>query len=365
VSHYGVYRSGVLRGAMRLFDFTLNMRGQLIRAGGIGFVVVDFNYKKRGVARDLVRGALQHFRAHNTALASLYPFRPDFYHQMGFGYGTKLHSYRIRPAHLPASGAREHVRLLHIDDRDAVAACYERYTRATHGMMLKSRADVDRLFEVGENRLLGYVQDGELRGYLVFQFRKGETFIQNDIEIREFIAEDRAAFLGLLAAIQSQDDQVRNVILHVQDEYFHTLLADPRNGTGHLTPHAFHETNTSGVGLMYRVVDLAGLFGALAQADFGGQSCRLRIDLHDSFLPEQSGALVVHFAEGRATVVPAGDYDVSISLPVAECSSLLMGVLPFSRLHRYGLAEISDARAIPLLDRLFGSIEPPVCVTRF
>lgn len=33
---------------------------------------------------------LRHYRERGTPLTALYPFRPDFYRSMGFGFGTKV-----------------------------------------------------------------------------------------------------------------------------------------------------------------------------------------------------------------------------------------------------------------------------------
>lgn len=362
---YGLYRDGRLLGGMRLFDFSMNMFGTMIPVGGVGLVAVDLAHKKQKVAKEMIDFFLRHYRQRGAPLAALYPFRPDFYRQMGFGYGTKMHQYRVHPSALPAGGARERVRFLTQDDKPALADCYARYVAQTHGMMAKREAEVNALFDTAENRIVGYEQDGVLRGYMVFQFKKGKTFVQNDIEIRELISEARPALLGLMAFLQSQADQIQTVVINTQDEHFHHLLLDPRNGTGNLLPHVYHESNVSGVGIMYRVLDTPGLFTALRAHDFDGQSCRLKISTADSFLAENDGDVVVAFDEGRATVQDGGEHDVAIRLDVAAFSSLVMGVVPLSRLIDYGLAEISDPAYLPVVNRLFLSDEKPMCVTRF
>jgi hypothetical protein len=59
----------------------------------------------------------------------------------------------------------------------------------------------------------------------------GDAFIYDDIEIRGLIYETREALAGLLAFINVQADQVRNVVFTTQDEHVHYLLDDPRNGS--------------------------------------------------------------------------------------------------------------------------------------
>lgn len=40
-------------------------------------------------------------RDEGLALSALYPFRPDFYGRMGYGYGTKKAEYQLRPEAFP------------------------------------------------------------------------------------------------------------------------------------------------------------------------------------------------------------------------------------------------------------------------
>src|SRR6202011_5945411 len=101
-----------LAGAMRLYDFTMNLRGRDALAGGLGSVAVSLAHKRRGVARALVAWYLDYYRERGAPLAILHAFRPDFYRKLGFGYGVPLHQYGFRTAALRAEGARGTVRLL-------------------------------------------------------------------------------------------------------------------------------------------------------------------------------------------------------------------------------------------------------------
>jgi predicted acetyltransferase len=232
-------------------------------------------------------------------------------------------------------------------------------------MMARRVAELDRLIDSLENRVVVYEEDGRLLGYLAFGFNKGKTFLSNALEVRELIYETRETLAGLLAFLHSQLDQVTEVIFNTQDDHFHHLLADPRNGVENILPHVYHESHVSGVGLMYRVIDTERFFTILGEQSFSDQNCRLKIALRDSFLPANDGAVVVDFADGRPQLRDTDDYEVEVRLDVAEFSSLVMGVIPFGRLYEYRLAEISDPRYIPTIDRLFATAAPPVCITRF
>ena len=364
VAFYGLFREGQLRGVMRLHDFTMNFLGVQMLAGGVGAVAVDLLHKKEHVAKEMIDYFLAHYREQGAALAILYPFRPDFYKRMGFGYGPKMDQYRVKPDAFPKGPTKAHVRMLGEADVAAVLACYTRYAQRTHGMIERRERDIKKMLENQEHVIIGYERAGRIEGYIVFDFEKGEMSLHNDIHIRELVYENHAALSELLIYLHTQADQIRHVIFETLDSTFYFLLSDPRNGAPNLIPPVYHESNVQGVGLMFRVIDAPRMFELLQARDFGGQTCRLRLTLTDSFLPENAGSTTVHFERGRAALADEGA-DVEVRMNVAEFSSLLAGAVDFEALMLYGLAEISDPAYVQTLQRLFWVERGPVCMTGF
>ena len=362
---YGLFREGHLLGIMCLYDFVSNFLGARVPTGGVGQIAVHLAHKKEHVAKEMVDYFLHHYRDRGAPLAALYPFRPDFYRAMGFGYGTKMNQYRLKPAALPKGPSKAHVRYLTEADKPALAACYQRVAEHTHGMMDKTERELRRLFANPEQRLVGCELDGEIRGYVAFGFEQGETFITNDLHIREFIYETREALAELLTFLHTQADQIRHIYVETQDEDWHFLPLDPRNDSGRLIPDVYHETNAQGVGLMYRVLDVAAMFDRLTGRDFGGQTCTLKLTVADSFMPENAGSLLLRFEAGQVQRLDGGPHDVQVRLDIAEFSSLLAGAVRFSSLYRYGLVAISDEAWIDTIERLFAVAQKPVCTTSF
>ncbi|MFP4343433.1 MAG: enhanced intracellular survival protein Eis [Anaerolineales bacterium] len=366
---YGLYREDRLLGGMRLHDFWLNVLGTEVSAGGVGMVAVDLLHKKEHVAKELLLFFLEHYRRRGARMALLYPFRPDFYYAMHFGYGAKISQYRFRPAALRRGPSKAEVRSLSAEDRSALAACYDRYQAQTHGMIVRHAHEWDPWFRnLGlENRIAGCVLDDRLEGYLIFGFkaRPVESPLRNDLVVKELVYTSREALAELLTFLHSQADQVERIILATHDASFHHLLLDPRDECETLIPSVYHESNVQGVGLMYRIIDVPGIFDDLRDHDFNGQSCRLKLTVSDSFLPGNAGSTLLHFEAGRVTLPGSGEHEVELALNVAELSSLLMGVVDLRSLHTYGLAELSEAAYLETLNRLFAVEQKPVCLTAF
>ena len=358
---YGAFDDGGLLGGMILYDFTMTLFETPVLAGGVGMVAIDLLHKKEKIARDLIVDYLRRYRARGAPLALLYPFRPDFYKAMGFGFGTKLNGYRVRPAALPNRGAREHLRMLGPEDRQRRADCYARSAQRTHGMIAHSEFDVARMFTNPKARVVGYQTGDELEGYLSFRFEPvaGGSFLLNDIIVSELIYETPEALAALLTFLHLQADQINLIHINTQDESFH-----------HLLPSVYHESNTQGVGLMYRVIETRGFFNALASHRFGREgdaTLAVKLTIRDTLLPENDGSVVVRFEDGHARLAEHGDgaHDVAVAMDVAEFSSLVMGCVAFERLYAYGLASISDPRAVETITHLFRAERRPVCHTHF
>jgi len=362
---YGLFRDGRLLGIMCFYDFEVNFLGTLMPAGGVGQVAVDLLHKKEHVAKELIGFFLRHYRERGVPLLALYPFRPDFYRAMGFGYGPKMSQYRVPPAAFPRGPSKAHVRTLGPDDKEAIAACYDRVVRHTHGMMRRTEREMRGLFRRQENHIAGVELEGQLRGYLVYTFEHGDNFLTNDIHVREWIYETPQALSELLTFLHTQADQIRHVLVDTHDEDFHHLLLDPRDGSGRTIPSVYHQSNAQGVGLMYRVVDVPGILGRLAGHNFGGQTLMLELVVEDSFLPENAGRTLLRFEAGHLRRLEGGEPDVQVCLSIEDFSSLLAGTVAFRSLYDYGRARISDPDDVETVTRLFAVEQGPICMTHF
>ena len=366
VHFFGVFEGAAMIGVMRCYDFTMKLRETRALVGGLGGVAVDLRHKKEHVAADMVRFYLDYYRQKGAALTALYPFRPDFYHRMGFGYGVKMNRYSFRPDALPAAGVGAVVDYLTADDRDDLAACYDRFLARTNGLIELSPHMLDALFDDTSARIVGYRQNGALRGYLVFRFEAapGENWLTNNIQLRTLIYDDAAALLALLGFLRKQADQAGRIIYETHDETFHYLLDDPRDGSGNLLAGLWHQANTQGLGIMYRVIDAARLWAVLGDHDFGGVTLRMRLDLTDTFFPENAGSYLINVSEGRATL-GSGTADVELGMDIADFSSLVVGAVDFERLQAYGRVNLSDAGMANVVNRFFAAGRRPWCLTHF
>lgn len=363
---YGAYRNDTLVGGMQLQDFKMNFNGTQIKAGGVGFVAVDLLHKKERVAKDIIGYFIDHYRKQKVTVAMLYPFRPDFYKQMGFGFGTKMNQYRIKPVDLPKAKNKEPISYLTEQEKEQWIDCYNSFAARTHGMIKRTNMEVANMFAPGKTTVT-YKKDGRMEGYLSFFFKKASEVnqLKNDIIIREFVYHNLEAFHQLLNFLHTQFDQIDRIVVNTQDEYFHYLLKDPRDGSDNNFAPIYEQTNLQGLGLMYRIIDTEEFFKQTAEHNFNYETIKLKLNIADSFVEENSKPIIVEFKNGKPAVTGGINYDAEISMDIADFSAMLMGCVEFRALLRLGLAELSDARWAENVNNLFSIKDKPICTTTF
>jgi predicted acetyltransferase len=360
---YAAYRDGRLVGGMILYDLEVNVRGQMVPAGGLGSLAVNLLDKRQKIARDMVVFYLDRCRQRSALLSLLYPFRPDFYRAMGFGYGTKISVYEVRTSSFPRHQSPEVLRYLTPDDADVMLTCANRFARCKHGMALRFKWEMERYFKRPGVHVVGCERDGDVSGYLVFDFVAGESFVDNKLRAIELVYEDGQTLAALLSFVQTQADQAHWTIWRTFDDEFHFVLSDPRHHSNQIIAPVYHESNLQGLGLMYKVIDTRGFFAALQDVQFAPLRLRLKVQIYDSMTPENEGSVVVRFSDGEVRLADEREYDLAIALDVAEFSSLVMGAVSFHKLYEYGLVDISSSSYVGMLDELFSAPSNPICLT--
>lgn len=367
MNFYGLFNEENLIAGMRLHDFKMNLLNQKIFAGGVGSVAVDLLHKKEKVALEIIKFFIYHYKERGASMALLYSFRPDFYKRMGFGFGTSINQFKIKPCDLPKGNSKKNIKFLSKDDAEIMCKFYNSIVNKTNGLIEKCPKEFESLFNIETTKVVGYRVDNTILGYLIFHFRKSEagSFLINDIFVSQMLFDNSEVFLELMTFLNTQSDQIRYVIINTQDENFRFALNDPRNNSDRLLVSVYHECSTQGTGIMYRVINIPKLFEDLKAHNFNNINCKLKLSILDSLIPESQGSYVVHFNNGSSSLVENDDYDVELTMDIADFSSLITCAVDLKSLYRYGRVLLSDKDYLNTLNVLFSSDEKPLCMTDF
>lgn len=367
VNFYGVFKDNNLCGSMRFYDFKMNLLSTEIKAGGIGLVAVALLHKKEKIAKTILTEFINYYKNNGTSLVMLYPFRPDFYKKMGFGFGTSINQYKVKPCNLPKVSSKSNIHFIKEEDIPHLLECYTRVYEKTNGLLEKYEFNFIRIFKNPNSKIIAYKNHNSIQGYMIFEFVSGndKNLMINDIIVNDFIFENVNALNEMMTFLNSQNDQIRYVIFNIQDEDFRFLLEDPRNDSTNLLAPVYHECSMQGTGIMYRVIDVPGIFSELKNHNFNKENCTVKITVMDSFINSNDGSVIVNFKDGFPLVSTAEDYNVEIELDIADFSSLITCAVTFKSLYKYGRATISKIEHLDTINRIFSSCPKPICTSVF
>ncbi len=252
---------GRLAGALRTYRLTMHLHGRPLATMGLAGVAVAPDFRRRGIGRRMCAASLEMARARGDVLAALFPFRTAFYRDLGFVLAGELHRYRFatdelstypgwdRVVRAPDGGASEARRIY-----DAVAA-------ASNGMLARTERMWGFLEQDGTYLYLHRDPRGQPTGYVVVRGRGGPAESAH-LVVKELVAEDREAYLGLLGWLSVQRDQWGTVVYDaLPGEAFHRRLQHPRvRGSAGGRGLWFHSAQLLR-GPMLRILDVGAVLG--------------------------------------------------------------------------------------------------------
>jgi predicted acetyltransferase len=345
-------RGGRIAGAFRAYALTQHMHGTPLRMMGLAAVAVDETARRRGVGRDLCEHAIRVARERGDVLSVLYPFRPAFYHSLGWGMTGELHAYRFRPESLGEVGRGAPVRRATADDIGAIAACYDGVACETNGMIARTPR-IWRSHLEGDSTQAYLTGESSVRGYLVVRFGRSHAPDDKPLHVREIVAADHDAYEALLGWISAQRDSWRIIQYEASpDEHFAHRLAEPRTPGYHLARYLWAPAGRIIRGPMTRVLDARAAvekrvgWAPVAPLRFG-------LRLLDEIVPENEGPFDVEFDGSRATVKRGGSARPTLTLPITAFAQIYTGELRVRDALNLGLAECDgDASAVDALFRV-------------
>ncbi|GAA0451071.1 GNAT family N-acetyltransferase [Alkalibacillus silvisoli] len=364
---YGVFQNNQLIGSMKLFDFEMNVFGTFLPTGGLSSVGVDLLHKKERVAKSLVDFYLDYFDKRGFALTALYAFRPDFYYQMGFGYGVKKDVYHVAPHAFPDFKHKNDLAFLTKDDSQALVDCYNTFAKRHHGLMKKNSLQYKKPFEKFKFKILGVKKKGNVTGYAIFSFKEREAnnFLSSNITIHEFVYTDKDALKQLSTFFHTQKDQVHRITFPTQDDTMHHFFTDARDGSDELVNFVYHQTNKSGLGLMYRVINVKRFFSQLSKHNFNNANHSIMFQVTDSMYPANAGDVTVKFTNGKPAVIQGAKADTTVKIDISDLTSLLLGVIDFNKLYLYDKVELSNEDHVEVINEIFYTRNKPISMTNF
>ncbi|MFD2922848.1 GNAT family N-acetyltransferase [Halobacillus naozhouensis] len=359
IHHIGGYKENQLVGGYIAYSLPMNVYGKTVPTLGVGTLAVDLPYKKQGIAKRLVKHGIEQAKQEGSPLVHLYPFRPDFYRKMGFGFGPQLSLHQFSPGQLPCF---DHTTTAsRLEDQREIMDFYNNWAEQTHGACHKADYEF-RHVNMEHTDVIGCRINGKLKGYMIFEYKQQphDTFLKHDLHITDWFTQSDEAFQSLINFLHNQKDQVRSIVFPTYEDSLAFLMDDPRNVTEDLIFRMYHETHKRGTGVMYRIVDLPLFMNFVSDHSFGKESITVHFEVEDTLMKTEQITYSYRFEEGKPVACDSRDEGVQITIDIADLSSLLMGCVSLSTLLRFKRAKISGQNNMTAqAKRLFDSPQKP------
>ncbi len=324
---------------------------------GVGGVVALPEARRRGYTARVMAGVVADMRARGVPIATITtPFSYAFYRRAGWEYAFWRLEAECSPRLLHglgrlSAGTARFVRV-DADGGDPPAALDRVYRQVVRSRYQGAAARSARLWRehLRGERTYAYVWEraGDPVGYVVVAFRRG-----GEVEVRELLATDRDALLGLAGLLADLDSQTERLRCDLPPDLRLDLeVAEQDDLALRWRPQG-----------MLRIVDVAGALGARA---FPGVEGRIGLRLQDALAPWNQGPFTVSWEAGRVEVRPSrGEArpDEEAALDQRTFAQLYAGTLTPAEAVRRG-AEIG-ARAERVMAAALVTGRPPLLWEHF
>ncbi|MPZ95548.1 MAG: GNAT family N-acetyltransferase [Propionibacteriales bacterium] len=329
----GVFDGDRLVSAARVWDFTQWWCGRQVPMGGIGGVVVDPEYRGRGVASRLMGALLHRCQERGLMLSALFPAAVPVYRKLGYEFGGGRHRYSFLADELRRLGGGDApLRRATPDDAALLLdlVTQVRAQGAESGPVGWPQAEVREW--LGEEDTFAYVADD---GFVVYRWEG------SDLQVDELVAGTETTARTLWSIVGSGASIARTV---------HAYLApyDPI----HLMLGREAAKATEQQRWMLRLIDAPGALAARGWPP--GAALDLPIEVSDAEIPANAGRWQLHVADGLGSLDadPGAGRD-RLRLSSRGLAALYAGT-PMATLRVAGIATGGTADADRRIDAAFG-----------
>lgn len=322
--------NGTVAGALHMQSYPLHLYGRTVSASYIEGVSVLPEMRGKGIAKGLMKQALDMEWRRGDALSILIPFSYEFYRRMGYALCYSQQYFECGAADLPSeTKGYSAIRRLTAADIPEMKRLYEAFCKDKNGWLIRDSRYWEYLFflmGIASGYFYGaFDTSGNMRGYVGFLKQKDR------FKVKELVYEDGKALSGLLSFVASHFSVYNTIAFDAPaGDRLHDFLANPRC------------TCTIKPSFMARIVNVEQALSIVA----GQEDIVLAVE--DSFYEKNNGvySLCGGKVEKSATAKP------EMNLGIQQLTQLFCGFV--SSYELAGLGQISmKPEQLAKLDRLF------------
>lgn len=304
---FGYFVDEELAGKLHIIPLEVFIQGVRYPMGGISSVATWPEFRRQGVAKNLLKESLKDMKNKGETISLLHPFNVGFYRK----YGWELAFYRKRYT-LPIEKLKHNWKtagyVRKSQDVKALLRIYEDYAKSYNGMLARDELWWEQrvLTKSHAQIRVAYDPKGNEEAYIIYTIRK------NILTVIDMAYRSNNGLHLMYEFLSNHDSMAEKVELTVpKNDLLPLMLNDPAFSQI-LEPY-----------FMARIVDVKQFLQAYP---FKGDNKTIVLEVTDDVLPENDGCYTIKTTNQGATVTKIKQQSgASISCSIQQLTSLLLG----------------------------------------
>src|SRR5699024_2421520 len=336
---FGCYVDNELAGKLHIIPLEVFMQGTRFSMGGISSVATWPEYRRQGVAKNLLKKSLLDMKEKGEVVSLLHPFNVGFYRKYGWelAFNRKKYSLPIEKLKRDWKTAgyvrrNQDVKVLH--------DIYTDYAKSYNGMLVRDEAWWKQrvLTDQGAQVRVAYNSAGEPEAYLIYTVRK------NILNVLDMAYRNNNGIQLIYEFLSNHDSMAETIEMTVPENDLLPLMLHDPTFSQEIEPY-----------FMARIVDVHAF---LQMYPFINKDKTVKLELTDEILPENDGCYVMKTNKNKTDVTKIQEKtETSISCSIQQLTALLLGFVRAPELWERGFIA-GDKTAIHLLDEIIPQKTP-------
>lgn len=294
---------------LSIYPQTMNVRGKMLTAGGVGGVASLPNGRRGGMVRALMETSFGYMHEDGQAVSGLYPFRESFYQRLGYAGWVRPLWAKVNPADLHPLLQTERggsVRWGRIADHWDDWSSFIRVAQGiVHGFTISDPPRGDLPKQRNSRWVVLVEEDGRLTGGMSYRI----TGYTGSMVIPVFLPLTVNARYAMLEWVARHVDQVKEARIQLMPGSWPELWMHD------VEAHACSRDEEAWAAPMGRIISIDGLSG------IGAGDGEIAIDVVDEQCPWNAGTWTFRGTGGVLEVAQGGT--ATAMLPIQALSSLV------------------------------------------
>lgn len=345
MSFFGAYEDNIYKGLIVGAETSFNFRGKVLKGFELDHLHTEPLYRKSGISKFLIDEFEKHAVKSGHHMINVGPFNTEFYRNMGYGFGSKVMSFKSKPESFQYfDGATDSLEYYTGENyRQEVENFIRNQRTQYHGSFNYKDLTLEDKFEKLRDKnhiTIISICNNKVSGVISYKASR-------NIEIDDFFFNKPLAAQALSSYLHSLKGNIESIKINCTQPTVLTMCNRPYD-------ICLKEES------MVKVINTRKFIEEIKDIDFKAEDIVAEFNLFDS-LTKESESIIVQCKDGRLSVADNCNISdcVKVSMNLSDFTSMLFSQQTFKTYVSTGLATIGDENCVSTINSLFSYEDTP------